>query len=152
MVSPNHEMWQSIRRFLVLLIVAAPFLFLFVTLSRASPQRTVAEFCVTIDAHGESNQDLVSRFDGLAAAQSLEADTSNPAARRYQTAPKDAEVVISFGLGRFGAVVTFYRFEQDAGEALLEALRSFVRKEIAASYRVTACEDIEGFSMPYTLR
>ena len=113
-------------------------------------------YCAAIDVEREATKTLAERFDAFAEKAGLAIDASHPLMRIYYPTgsnviyPTDSTVMVILqnGMGRFGSILSFHPLRGEPPPDLLERLQRFVDGEIAKSYRITPCEEIEGFTPP----
>ncbi|MGQ0801318.1 MAG: hypothetical protein ACT4NL_14570 [Pseudomarimonas sp.] len=105
---------------------------------------TRAERCVFIDLKGLKGRELIPLLDKFAADAGLVENKSDPAAPRYALVPSlaiiEAEIAYEIGMGRFGAALSLFRFDNARNTGLPEQFDDFVKGTIAAKYKVTACQ------------
>lgn len=112
-------------------------------------RRAEAQYCVAVAAFGRTEDaDLARMFDKFASEAGLAIDASSPAAREYASREDQDLIVVSFGMGDHGAIVSFFHFRESGGEVLMERLKQVVEQKVAPKYRTIACQDIKGFRNP----
>lgn len=117
--------------------------------------KATAERCVLVDLQQEQGRQLLPLLDAFAKSHDLASEMSHPISPKYQRASEGrptAEVMYRMGMGRFGAVLTLFRYDSTLNEDLLLAFDGFVESQIATRYKVTQCADVPGFQVPVAYR
>lgn len=127
----------------------------FLSVSCSAMTATAAERCVLVDLQAKAGKDLIPTLDRFAEEHSLVADKShpiNPRFARYSSNEITAEVSYRIGMGRFGAELSLFRFDNNRGDDLIEAFDTLVEEEIRPKYKVTACAEVDGYELPVVYR
>jgi len=127
----------------------------FFSASCSAMTATVAERCVLIDLQGEAGKQLIPVLDGFAENHELVVDKSHPISPSYERREGEqliADLVYTIGMGRFGAELSLFRFDNERSGDLIEAFDTLVEEEIRPKYKVTACAEVDGYELPVVYR
>jgi hypothetical protein len=78
----------------------------------------------------------------------LKADVRDQLVQGYESQDGSFDIRVSFGMGDFGTILTFFASTPGAGESVLATLKQVVETEVAPAFTVTPCSSIEGFKTP----
>ena len=116
---------------------------------------TTADRCVLVDAIQERGRELVPVLDDFAESWGLEMEKSSPPHPRYLLRVDESvvgEISFRVGMGRFGAVLSLFRFNERASQKLVDQFDEVVARFEQLGFMVTPCDDVEGFQRPRTYR
>ena len=115
---------------------------------------TEAERCILIDLQQEHGKQLFPVLEKFARENGMEIRNSNPIAPHYVAVSKDqpsAEIVYRIGFGRFGAELTFFKYDA-MNDGLELKFDQFVESSLKPQFKVTQCRDEENFKLPVMQR
>lgn len=138
----------------VLSVILTPLVLLSATVGHPM-SKTIAERCVLIDLQQEKGRELLPLLDSLAEENGLVVERSHPVNLKYQRISGrriDAEIMYTMGMGRFGAVLTLFRYDTEINAELLSTFDSFIESQIARTYKVARCVDVPEFQIPESYR
>lgn len=111
----------------------------------------VASRCLLIGLDQKKGKELVPLLDEFSKQAGLVPEKSHPINFRYQERVGKSvlsEFVYTIGMGRFGAVLTYFRYESAGSTSLLPQFDSFVESRVAPKYPVKQCSEEPGFETP----
>lgn len=114
---------------------------------------TVAERCVLVNAIQERGRELIPVLDAFADDEGLMVEKSHPLNPRYLLRNEEAvvgEISYRFGMGRFGAELSLFRYIEGFGQELAEKFDVVISKFEELGFSVTPCDDVEGDQKPST--
>lgn len=115
----------------------------------AASKHAVAEICVNIDAHGREAEDkVVDRFDAFAAATGLTSSKSNPSAVDYSDNTGEWFISVALSMGPLGVQAALFRSNPTVGTVVRDKLKTFLWRDLAKDYKVTACENSKEVPLP----
>jgi hypothetical protein len=117
--------------------------------------KIVAERCVLVDLQQAKGKELLPYLAAFAEAHQLVAEKSDPIEPIFQRRDGEAihaEVIYRMGMGRFGAQLALFRYDEVHTGDLPVAFDEFVDHEVSSRYKVTRCTDVPGYQLPEVYR